>query len=111
MEEDLNIFSWLCYEDDHDGDGIEKGLNRRLNFLMTRQNVVSVNMKCMKQKAFGDQFLDTFINRHFDQPVMTCHTGFSRYKYDNTNTNTLQIQNKKATTQLQMKNEKPGTTT
>ena len=53
-------------------------------------------MKCMKQKAFGDQFLDTFINRHFDQPVMTCHTGFSRYKYDNTNTNTLKIQNEKA---------------
>ena len=107
MEEDLNIFSWLCYEDDHDGDGIEKGLNRRLNFLMTRQNVVSVNMKCMKQKAFGDQFLDTFINRHFDQPVMTCHTGFSRYKYDNTNTNTLQIQNKKANTQIDIKNGKP----
>ena len=63
-------------------------------------------MKCMKQKAFGDQFLDTFINRHFDQ-VMTCHTGFSRYKYDNTNTNTFRIQNKKATTQIQMKNEKP----
>ena len=68
-------------------------------------------MKCMKQKAFGDQFLDTFINRHFDQPVMTCHTGFSRYKDDNTNTNTFRIQNKKATTQIQMKNEKPWTTT
>ena len=31
-------------------------------FLMTGQNLLSVDMKCMKQKAFGDQFFDTFIN-------------------------------------------------
>ena len=83
----------------HDDD-IGYEWNRKCSFLMTKQNLLSVNMKCMKQTAFEDQFFDTFIrletplrptsndSPYFLSNLLLIHTNTTQNtKNLNTNTN------------------------